>query len=388
MSKTYKFPKDFFWGAATASYQVEGGIYNNDWAKAAEDGFVPLAGSGGDHYKQYESDFDLAKSIGHNCHRLSIEWSRIEPEEGKFDMKEIEHYRKVLQSLNEKGLTPFVTLWHFTLPLWFVEKKGFEKKENIKYFSRYCEFVVKNLKEECKHWATCNEPMVFASNGWLRGQWPPFKIGRFLMIWTVVNNLAKAHRHTYKILKKESPDSDIGVVKNNIYFHVHKGFFNKFRARFMDWFWNRRFLKKVDRHCDSLGINYYFHSEYGNGEKKYPKSDMGWDLYPEGLYHVLMGVKGFGKGVYVSEAGLADERDKNRAWYIRGLVESMGRALEDGVKLEGYMYWSLMDNYEWSFGFEKRFGLIEIDYNTKERRIRNSAYEFEKICRSGELVVK
>ena len=178
------------------------------------------------------------------------------------------------------------------------------------------------------------------------------------------------------------------LVKNNIYFHVHRGFLNKFRAKFMDWFWNRRFLKKVDNHCDSLGINYYFHSEYGNGENKYPKSDMGWDLYPEGLYHVLMGVKGFGKGVYVSEAGLADERDKNRAWYIRGLVESMGRALEDGVKLEGYMYWSLMDNYEWSFGFEKRFGLIEIDYNTKERRIRNSAFEFEKICRSGELVIE
>ena len=177
--KTKVFPKDFYWGSATASYQVEGGIENNDWAKAARDGRVPVCGLACDHYHRYEDDFAIAKSLGHNAHRLSVEWSRIEPEEGKFDSEAIKHYRQVLESLNKQGLKTFVTIWHFTLPLWFSQSGGFERSNSPEVFARYAAYVVKELGDLCEHFSTMNEPNVFASNGWLRGTWPPFK--RFVL---------------------------------------------------------------------------------------------------------------------------------------------------------------------------------------------------------------
>lgn len=384
----YNFPKGFYWGAASASYQVEGNIFNNDWAKAAEDGFVPFAGDGPDHYSRYEKDFDLAKSIGHNCHRLSIEWSRIEPKEGYFDEKEIEHYKNVIQALEKRGLTPFITLWHFTLPNWFVEKGGFTKKRNVKYFARYAKRVTDSLKDCTAFWTTFNEPMVYASNGWMRGNWPPFRFGHFFEMWNVVNNLARAHNAAYIEIKKHDPDADVSVVKNNIYFHGDTKLWNKAKAKVVSWFWNDRFLRKVKNYCDSIGVNYYFHSEYSSTKSDYPKSDMGWDLYPEGLYHVLVDVAKYKKPIFVSEAGIADEKDSKRAWYIKELIYNMWLAIDDGVDLRGYMYWSLIDNYEWSFGYQKRFGLIAVDYETKERKIRESAYEYKAICKSNTLLRK
>lgn len=381
----FEFPKDFFWGAAAASYQVEGGIENNDWAKAARDGFVPVAGTGADHYNRYEEDFDIAKSLGHNSHRLSVEWSRIEPTEGYFDEKEIEHYKKVIEALNARGLTPFITLWHFTLPDWFVAKGGFTKRKNVEYFTKYCTRVVSSLKDHSAQWATFNEPMVYASNGWVRGSWPPFKFGHFGSMIKVADNLAKAHKEAYDAIKKEDPDADVGIVKDNIYFHSDKKPWNIVRAKFLNWFWNHRFLNKIDNHCDNIGLNYYFHSYYGNSSN-YPKSDMGWELYPEGLYHMLMDLKRYDKPVFVAEAGIADEKDNNRAWYIKELVYNMHKAIEDGVDLRGYMYWSLLDNYEWAFGYQKRFGLVEVNFETKERKIRDSAYEYRKICQSNTLI--
>lgn len=164
-----KFPDGFYWGAATASYQVEGGIENNDWAKAAQKGRVPVCGSACDHYNRYESDFDIAQSLGHTAHRLSVEWSRIEPEAGKFDEAAISHYRAVLEALHKRGIKPYVTIWHFTLPLWFSETGGFERDDAPQIFARYCTYVVKHLGDLCDHFSTMNEPNVFGSNGWLRG---------------------------------------------------------------------------------------------------------------------------------------------------------------------------------------------------------------------------
>ena len=146
-----KFPEGFYWGAATASYQVEGGIENTDWAQAALDERVPACGLACDHYHRFNEDFAIAASLGHNAHRFSIEWARIEPEEGKFDMREIEHYKNVLKSMHSHGLIPFVTLWHFTLPEWFAQRGGFKKKENIGFFVRYCSIVVDNLKDHCRN---------------------------------------------------------------------------------------------------------------------------------------------------------------------------------------------------------------------------------------------
>ena len=378
------FPEGFYWGAATASYQVEGGIDNNDWAKAGREGKVPVAGESSDHYHQYEKDFDIAKDLGHNAHRFSIEWSRIEPEEGKFDESEIEHYREVLNALHSRGLEPFVTLWHFTLPQWLSNKGGASSKEFLEYFSRYCEYVVSKLGEDCSHWATINEPLVFAKNGFLRGVWPPFKVGRLLEFISVSNNLAKAHNKAYEKIKNINKNLEVSIVKDNIYFHANWNPFNKLLSSFLGWFWNRRFLNKIYKQCDAIGLNFYFHREFG-GKEEYSKTDMGWEIYPEGIYHTLVELKRYNLPVYVAESGIADEKDTKRAQFIKDHLRQCYRAIEGGVDLRGYMYWSLLDNFEWALGYDKRFGLVEINYETKERTIRPSAHVYKEICESNVL---
>lgn len=389
MSKYLEFPKGFFWGAASASYQVEGNIYNNDWAfEARNKKRVPVADSGPDHYNRYEEDFDIAKSLGHNCHRFSIEWSRIEPAEGEFSFDALRHYEKVLQALKKRKLEPFVTLWHFTLPQWLSEKGGMAHPKFPEFFARYAAFISANLGNYCTHWATINEPNVVSGQGYISGNWPPHKKYRYLKLIGVLNNLAKAHILAYEEIKKHDFVSDVGIVKHNIYFH-NEGInpFNWLRAKLNDWFWNYRLLNKIHYHCDSIGLNYYNHAGYGD-KNIYKKTDMGWDIFPEGIYHTLLGLKKYNKPVFVAEAGIADEQDMYREQYIKDLVFWMHQAISDGVSLKGYMYWSMTDNFEWALGYSKRFGLVEINYETKERHIRESAYALKEIAEANALNIK
>lgn len=397
-----KFPENFLWGSATAAYQVEGGIDNVDWAAAARKGQVPVCGRAADHYHRYEEDFTIAKELGHNCHRISIEWARIEPEEGKFDEEAIEHYRQVLAVLRKYRLKPFITLLHFTLPDWFAEKGGFLHKDAPDIFARYCCYVVTKLGNDCRHFATINEPTVMTSNGFRRGTWPPFRawtgVNRLLQVVpghrevpeqkvSVINiwlyfkhlrQLAKAHNKAYDSMKSCAFGLEVGVVKQIIYFHANWNPINKFIAWVANRHWTHSFLKRVYKKCDSIGVNYYMHKKFGDKET-YAKTDMGWDVYPEGLCGALEMVKRYDLPIWVSEAGVADADDDMRAEYIKGLVRCMYTSIQDGVDLRGYMYWSLLDNYEWDKGFEKRFGLVEINYETLERKIRPSALEFKKI---------
>ena len=403
-----EFPKGFYWGAATASYQVEGGIENTDWAKAAREGRVPVCGRACDHYHRYEEDFDIAKSLGHNAHRLSIEWARIEPEEGKFNEKEIEHYRDVLNALRARGIEPFITLWHFTLPLWFSESGGFERKDSPEVFARYCAYVVSKLNDLCKNFSTINEPNVFGSNGWLRGSWPPFKrfaltdlvsitnsgrtyesranrgFSSLLLYLRVMKNLAQAHNRAYVEIKRVAPQVDVSIVKHVILFHANWNPVNKLIARIANYFWTYRFMNRVHDYCDSIGLNYYFHKKFGD-TATYVKTDMDWDIYPEGIESALVMLHRYGKSLYVSESGIADARDDRRADYILRQVRATHRAIKRGVDVRGHMYWSLLDNYEWALGFEKRFGLVEVDYKTLKRTVRQSAYIYKKICESNEV---
>lgn len=398
-----KFPDGFYWGAATAAYQVEGGIENTDWAKAAREGRVPVCGRACDHYNRFEEDFDIAKTLGHNAHRFSLEWARIEPEEGRFDEHEIEHYRTVIQALKQRGMRPFVTLWHFTLPLWFSESGGFEREDAAKIFARYAGFVAEKLGEEIEGISTMNEPIVFSSNGYLRGTWPPFYrfaltdliaitnsgksyearpsrgISPVIRYFKVQNTLARAHNAAYDAIKEVNQHIDVSIVKHVIMFRSNWNPVNKLIAYFANWQWTYRFMKRVYKKCDSIGLNYYFYKKFGDTEV-YKKTDMDWDFVPEAIYHALKLLSRYQKPLFVSEAGLADADDSDRAEYIKKQVEATWQAIQDGVDVRGHMYWSLLDNYEWALGFEKRFGLIEIDYNTLERKIRPSAYVYKKIC--------
>lgn len=381
------FPKGFFWGAASAAYQVEGGIDNTDWAyEARSSKKVPPTDSGPDHFNRYEEDFDIAKSLGHNAHRFSIEWARIEPEEGEFSVDAIRHYKHVIKALKARGLTPFVTLWHFTLPKWLYVQGGAASPEFPIYFARYASHVARELGADVEHWVTMNEPEIFAYNGWFEGTWPPFVRHNIFQTWKVFNNLATAHIEAYKQIKEHDLNAEVGIVKDNMYFHANWNPINKLVALIAQRVWNLHFINKVAQHIDTIGLNYYFHKHFGNNDV-HKKSDMGWDLYPDGLYHTLMELKQYGKPVFVSEAGIADHLDMYRGEYIRGLVHATYRAIDDGVPVKGFMYWSLTDNFEWAEGYEKRFGLVAIDYETKERHIRDSAYVYKEICSTNAITI-
>ena len=402
------FPEGFYWGAATASYQVEGGIENTDWAKAAKEGRVPPCDLACDHYHRFIQDFDIAKSLGHNAHRLSVEWARIEPEDGVFDKKAIEHYRQVLLALKDRKIKPFITIWHFTLPLWFSESGGFERRDAPEIFARYSAYVVKNLGDLCEHFSTMNEPSVFASNGWLRGSWPPFKrfaltdmvaitnsgrtfeskaskgFGSLFLYLKVMRNLADAHNAAYRAIKEISPRTDVSLVKHVIVFEG-KNIFNKLFAMVANHFWTHRFMRRIRNHIDTIGLNYYFYKQFGD-KRTWRKTDMDWNFAPEKIYEALKMLERYKKPIIVSESGVADDDDSDRAEYIQKQVEGTWRAIQDGIDVRGHMYWSLLDNYEWALGFEKRFGLVEINYQTLERKIRPSAYVYKEICETNSVV--
>lgn len=402
-----EFPKKFIWGAATSAHQVEGGNFN-DWSEweransvrlAAEaakrsanasalifpEMFKPenyISGRTAGHYDLFEKDFDLVKQLCQNGHRFSIEWSRIEPSPGNFNQKEIEHYRQVISALKQRGIVPFVTLWHWTIPVWLAEKGGWLSKDASDYFVRYCEKVVSSFRDEVGFWITLNEPMVYSSNSYFRGVWPPQKKNVFSYL-RVVENLAKAHRLAHQAIHRISPSAKVGVAKNNIFFE------GGLAAKLADWFWNKRFLDKIKNQQDFIGLNYYFHNrvrgfKFNQNENK-EISDMGWEIYPEGIYYLLNGLKKYGKPIYITENGLADAKDEKRGKFIKEHLRWVHRAINEGVDARGYFYWSLLDNFEWDKGFWPRFGLIEVDYRTLERKIRPSAEKYAKICKENSL---
>ena len=404
-----KFPDGFYWGAATASYQVEGGIENCDWAHAAKGGRVPVCGLACNHYERYEEDFDIAKSLGHNAHRFSIEWARIEPEEGKFDHTAIEHYRQVLLALKARNITPFITIWHFTLPLWFAQSGGFERRDSPEIFARYCSYVAEQLGDLCSVFSTINEPSVYGSNGWLRGSWPPFKrfaltdlvaitnSGRsyeakaskglkpLFLYFRVMKNLAKAHNAAYDAIKKVQPEANVNFVHHVIVFDSNWNPLNKIAAYIANRQWTHVFMKRTAGHYDSIGLNYYFYTQFGD-KRKWRKTDMDWNFAPEHIYDALMILKRYQKPIYISEVGLADATDAGRAEYISKQVEATWRAIQSGVDVRSHVYWSLLDNYEWALGFEKRFGLVAVNYETLERTIRPSAHVYKTICEHNAVV--
>jgi beta-glucosidase/6-phospho-beta-glucosidase/beta-galactosidase len=194
-----------------------------------------------------------------------------------------------------------------------------------------------------------------------------------------MKNLACAHSEAYDAIKQVAPKADVSVVKHVILFHANGNPFNKLIACIANYWWTYRFMNHVHRKCDSIGLNYYFHKKFGD-TAAYEKTDMDWDIYPEGIEAALMMLARYKKPLFVSESGLADAADRYRADYILRQVEATWRAIQRGADVRGHMYWSLLDNYEWALGFEKRFGLVEIDYTTLERTVRPSAYVYKKIC--------
>ncbi len=319
--------------------------------------------------------------MGHTAHRFSIEWSRIEPEEGRFDEKEIAHYRAVIHALRDRGIEPFVTLWHWTLPVWLTNKGGVLAKDFPKYFSRYAGRMAHEFKDDVTFWTTLNEPEIIAGNAYLRGIWPPQKKSIF-QYYRCIANLIRAHRVGFAVIKSVAPQAQVGVAVNIAWFESAGGFVNDILKRGIDALRNFHFLNHVRKSIDFIGCNYYFHSRVDwdfNQNENELISDLGWEIYPEGIYHVLGDLKKYRSPIYVTENGLADVRDAKRESFIVEHLAWMRKAMDEGVDVRGYFHWSLLDNFEWDKGFWPRFGLVEIDYATFERKIRPSAFAYKKI---------
>lgn len=386
---------NFLWGAATSSHQVEGNNVHNDWW-AAEKRVPELEESGraADHYNRFREDFALAKQLGHTAHRFSIEWSRLEPKRGHWNMREIAHYREVLEELRRLGMKSFVTLHHFTNPNWLAKEGGWENKRSAEYFRLYTKQVVEHLGDLVDFWVTINEPMVYATLSYIHGTWPPQKKS-FRSMWRVIQNLARGHKLAYREIHRVFPKASVGIAKHLVAYLPEHTWQIDDRIVIMaeDWWFNHRFYGMTAGTHDFLGVNYYFTRKkqvhlfsrsVSDAPWDGPVSDMNWPIRPEGLTHVLLGMKRYNKPVYITENGLADAADTRRADFIRGHLRAVEEAQQQGVDVRGYLHWSLLDNFEWAEGFDPRFGLIEVDYETMERRVRPSARVYQAIIEQAQ----
>ena len=395
------FPPQFFWGCATSAHQVEGGLVNDwteweksprrlaDLAKKQLDPIDFISGSAANSYVDNNADIACLKELNANAYRFSVDWSRLEPEEGQFNAEALDYYKELVKKLRLQGIEPFVTLWHWPLPLWLKDKGGWENREIIGYFKNFVAKIAGHLNEEVNFWITLNEPMVYSAQSYLVGEWPPQKKNP-LALWRVINNLARAHQAAYQVLKSIDPDNKVGIAKHNIYFEAANGaWVNKILKAGADWWWNLRFLNKIKNHQDFIGLNYYFHNfvNYGfSHQYSYDKkSDIDWGLHPEGIYYLLKDLKKYELPVYITENGLADNGDQHRSWYIEEILKNVHRAIGEGIAVKGYFHWSLVDNFEWAEGFHPRFGLYEVNRQNFERVARPSAQFYADICRNNRL---
>ena len=418
----FKFSENFLWGAATAAHQVEGGNIYNDWYQAEQRGQLKeAAGHAADFWNRYEDDLKIAKDLQHTTFRMSIEWSRIEPKAGKFDLSAIEHYRKILFSARSKGMKTFLTLHHFTTPIWVSNQGGWANPQAIEWFLRFCTVVVPRLGDLVDFWITFNEPTVMMLLGYVSGNSPPFKKNQFKEGAVVLAHLLKAHARTYHLIHKYYLNAQVSISHHIREFAGARKWnpIDALVSKIFKDFWNHAILKAIktgeinfyipflvdysERYSrlagtlDFLGLNYYsrdlirlnLSSENKVVIKSAPdsaqKSELGWEIYPEGFYNLLLEMHGYGWPIYITENGIADSKDIQRKEFICSHLKEMVKAMQDGVDVRGYIYWALIDNYEWSLGYFPRFGLVEVDYATQKRTIRESAYTFQKIIQTKTL---
>lgn len=416
--KRYRFPPGFWWGTAASAYQTEGGNLNSDWSWWEQEEMKKPpdrrrikepCGKACDHWNRYEEDYDLARSLGVQVHRLSIEWSRVYPREGLVDREALERYRAMLLALHSRGIKVMLSLNHFTLPFWAASQGGYAGgKYLLPAFEAFVDTVACALGDLVDCWLPLNEPNVVPVAAYLGGVMPPFKSNPLLFVRAFRTFMAMQGR-AYRVLKSHFPRAPVGVAFS--YFH-----FQPFRPRslpdrcgaalahlttnlrFFQGVAGRRIgpplglwgtLPELDGSLDFVGINYYTTSymkrlyplESRPGD---PVTDMGWIFYPQGLYEVLHSIqKVIPLPIIITENGVATADEKFRIRYIRDHLKEVHRAISEGIDIRGYMYWSLTDNFEWQHGYGKRFGLIGIDYAAQQRKVRDSGCWFARTIRDN-----
>ena len=407
-----RFPDTFLWGASISAHQVEGGNHNQwsvwelehakslaaqapyhfgeleSWehiAKQAKDPNNYVSGKACDHRNRYEQDFELLKKLNMNTLRFSVEWSRIQPTEDSWDVEAIAYYREYVRSLRAKGITPVVTLFHFTLPVWFSDRGGFARRVNLKYYERFVTKVMDELGPHIEWIITINEPEVYANQSYLYGMWPPAVTNRRSMM-AVLENLIRAHKRATKIIRSYGSRYKVSMAYNIA--NTYPGD----DARLSMWSatvgqrTGNYALWRTRKSIDFIGLNYYFSNRVYGYRTHNPNSavnDLGWDMQPADIRYVLESLADrYNLPILITENGLADAKDEYRQWWLMETLRAVHQSVKSGVNVLGYLHWSLLDNFEWDKGFWPRFGLYEVDYVTMKRKPRRSAQLLARAIKS------
>lgn len=403
----FQLPDVLELGVATAATQIEGADRNNSWYEWSThpgriaDGSSPLRAN--EHWSRYGEDIALMAGMGIRQYRMGLEWSRIEPEQGRFDEAAIEHYRQELVLLRESGIEPLVTLHHFTNPLWFERMGAFEKRENLPVFLRYLKHVVERLQDLCCQYVTINEPNVYATLGYFFGTWPPGRRS-LLMAIRVMRNLSLCHIEAYRLIHQvygEQPVK-VGLAHHlRILAPYSASPLDRFGASLMSWFFQGevlhatmagRFIPPIGlgsplgrgRFYDFIGLNYYTRNAvHGFRERLMPGSattSLGWEIYPEGIAELCRKLyKDYQAPIWITENGTCELDDRRRIDYI---YQHLRAVAECGVPVERYYYWTFIDNFEWAEGEQAPFGLVQLDFASQKRTVRGSGRFYAEIIRN------
>ena len=455
--KILKFPDGFLWGAATSHFQVEGHPKEidgtlSDWSRwTKEEGRISdksHADQACEFYFRFEEDLSLIKDLNLGAFRLSLNWPALLDEEGggQLDREQVDYYKRVLSGLKENGVKTFVTLFHFCLPEALSRAGGWQNPATAEAFGRFSELVAKELDGLVDYWITINEPLAYVYQGFISGFWPPGKSHDYISAFTAMRNFLYGHSLAYDALKKFSSapvsftchwrpflpknrfsplDHMVRFYRDRIFNHLFPQAVDEGHLHFPQPLGLSREIRQLEGEipglkgkCDFLAINYYTRelSRFKMGwpidifgecsmENELAVSDMGWEIYPKGLYDLLVtetlpyqkNGDGTARPVVITENGYANLfppemadgdwslSDEQRVSYLRLHLEQLYRAIKRGVDVRGYLYWSLLDNFEWAEGLSARFGLVRVSYPTQERLLRASARVYQEIARNNAL---
>jgi beta-glucosidase len=418
------FPKDFVFGVATSAYQVEGHI-ENDWAQWERQGKLKEAhvrcGRGVDHWNRFEEDLRLARAVGAGAFRMSIEWARVEPTRGRFDENAIASYRSRLLKMKADGIRPVVTLHHFTHPTWFHEQTPWHEPQSVETFRRYAKVCAQILRGLDALVITFNEPMVLLLGGYMQGLIPP-GIADPQRAMLAIGNIARAHVAAREEILRESSKPEIGISQNVLAFAPDRFWHPLDRAlcRLASQAYNHAFLEALCTgdlrinmpgvastrqtiggardSVEFIGVNYYTRAHlrfvprppyvqfHYRDRFKRGLTHIGWEDYPEGFGQMLHEVKRYGLPVWITENGIDDRNGDRRSNYLYSHWAQVIAAARTGVDVRGYLYWSLLDNFEWLEGWGPRFGLYYVDFQTLERRATPACDYFRETVRQHRLL--
>ena len=403
----------FLWGVATSAFQLEGSPHA-DWS--SWDSILDSNPDVTDHYRLYKNDLNLLKELGVNAYRFSIEWSRIQPRENKWDYDAIAHYQEIIDILAENKIEPMLTLHHFTHPLWFIKKYPWHVDTSVERFLEYTGKITSVLKG-VRYWITFNEPYVLLLGGYLEGCMPP-GIRDASLALKAVKNILTCHGKAYEIIHAKIPVAQVSIAHNmaalapwhrwnpmdRLLSRLAKHFYNH---SILDAFMTGRlsvkfpFRKAVDievpikDRLDFFGVNYYtrVHVRFNPFKKMGVElrnrdidgnglTDMGWEIHPRGLEKVLRYASKLNVPLIITENGIATHNDRKKIKFMKGHVDIIEKSIRNGMDVRGYFYWSLIDNYEWLQGLDARFGLYKVDFDTLERRPTKAAAYYSYLIKS------